>query len=89
MNTKQTTLNCSIGVPKEEDFGPDSFDQYQAQKGACARNIYTYSCELFLLSLRGRSQNLMILGMKPLILSLSPAIAHASAPPPSHKHTLS
>jgi len=39
MNTQQTSLNYSIGVPKEENFGPDSFEQYQAQKG----KMYTYS----------------------------------------------
>jgi len=88
MNTKQTSLNCSIGVPKEEDFGPDSFDQYQAPKGACPSNTYTYSCEFLLLSLRGRSRNLLILEMKLLILFLSPAIAHASAPSLSQSHSL-
>jgi len=50
-NTKQTTLICSFGVPKEENFGPDAFEQYQAKKGACPRQIYIHFCEMsFVLS---------------------------------------
>jgi len=43
MDTQQTFLNCSIGVPKEEDFGPDSFEQYQAQKG----NVHVFLRDTF------------------------------------------